>query len=49
MTSDNRIAVTEANAHGFTVNLSANNATHADELAALEIGAATAKANAIAS
>jgi hypothetical protein len=37
MTSDNRIAVTAANAHGFTVNLSANNATHADELAALEI------------
>jgi hypothetical protein len=37
MTPDNRIAVTAANAHGFTVNLSANNVTHADELAELEI------------
>jgi hypothetical protein len=38
MTSDNQIAVMASNAHGFTVNLSANNTTHADELAALEIG-----------
>lgn len=34
----NRIAIASANAYGFTVNLSANNPAHADELAALEIG-----------
>jgi hypothetical protein len=33
----NRDAVEGANQHGFTVNLSANNLAHADELAALEI------------
>jgi hypothetical protein len=37
MTPDNQIAITAANNHGFTVNLSANNTTHADELASLEI------------
>lgn len=34
----NREAVLHANASGFTVNLSANNLEHADELAELEIG-----------
>ena len=34
----NRDAVLHANASGFTVNLSANNLEHADELADLEIG-----------
>ena len=33
----NRIAVAKANAYGFTVNLSANNLTHADELIRLGI------------
>ena len=36
--SGDAAAVREANACGFTVNLSANNPTHADELAALSIG-----------
>lgn len=35
---DNAAAIAYANAAGFTVNLSANNAQHADELAALDIG-----------
>lgn len=35
---ENREAVAHANASGFTVNLSANNLEHADELADLEIG-----------
>ena len=34
----NRNAIKRANAFGFTVNLSANNLKHADELAALDIG-----------
>lgn len=34
----NRLAVAEANAGGFTVNLSANNLEHADQLKALNIG-----------
>ena len=34
----NRDAVLHANASGFTVNLSANNLAHADELADLELG-----------
>jgi hypothetical protein len=34
----NRAAVADANANGFTVNLSGNNLAHADELAALAIG-----------
>jgi hypothetical protein len=33
----NRVAVASANVHGFTVNLSANNLAHADELAELAI------------
>jgi hypothetical protein len=36
--ASNRIAISEANAMGFTVNLSADNLTEADELAKLEIG-----------
>ena len=35
--SSNRVAVSKANAYGFTVNLSANNLAHADELMALGI------------
>lgn len=34
----NRAAVANSNANGFTVNLSGNNLSHADELAALDIG-----------
>lgn len=34
---ENRIAVAKANAYGFTVNLSANNLAHADELLSLGI------------
>ena len=34
----NAAAIADANARGFTVNLSANNLAHADELAALGIG-----------
>ncbi len=34
----NRKAIADANAKGFTVNLSANNLTHADELADTELG-----------
>ena len=34
----NRAAVADANARGFTINLSANNLAHADELAALNVG-----------
>jgi len=34
----NAAAIREANASGFTVNLSANNLAHADDLAALDIG-----------
>jgi hypothetical protein len=34
----NRAAVAQANAGGFTVNLSGNNLAHADELAALDVG-----------
>ena len=37
MTADNIAIVRAANADGFTVNLSANNTAHADELAALNI------------
>lgn len=37
-TAGNRKAIAAANAGGFTVNLSANNLRHADELAALKIG-----------
>lgn len=37
MTAANRAAVRAANAAGFTVNLSANNLTHADTLAALNV------------
>lgn len=36
--ANNRRAVAKANADGFTVNLSANGLSHADELAALNIG-----------
>ena len=36
--AENREAIAAANANGFTVNLSANNLQHADELAALNIG-----------
>jgi len=36
--TDNRVAVEYANLKGFTINLSANNATHADELADLGVG-----------
>lgn len=36
--ADNRALVQQANASGFTVNLSANNPAHADELAELAIG-----------
>jgi len=35
--ANNNAAVHSANYHGFTVNLSANNVAHADELASLEI------------
>lgn len=38
MTARNRAIVAGANARGFTVNLSANDLTHADELADLGIG-----------
>jgi len=38
MTADNRAAVTSANAAGFTINLSANNPTHADILADTKSG-----------
>lgn len=38
MTPSNRAAVAEANAAGFTINLSANTLAHADELADLGIG-----------
>ena len=38
MTTDNRQAIREANEGGFTINLSANNLTHADELTDLDIG-----------
>ena len=34
----NRDAIRDANANGFTINLSGNNLAHADELAALNIG-----------
>jgi hypothetical protein len=34
----NAAAIADANANGFTINLSANNMAHADELAATEIG-----------
>jgi hypothetical protein len=37
MTPENRREIFNANKWGFTVNLSANNLAHADELAALEI------------
>ena len=37
-TAKNRRAIAKANASGFTVNLSANNADHADQLVALGIG-----------
>jgi hypothetical protein len=37
MTADNAVAVTDAIAHGFAVNLSANDLAHADELASLGI------------
>ena len=37
-TASNREAIQQANAHGFTINLSANSPEHADELAALNIG-----------
>jgi hypothetical protein len=37
MTAANREAVANANAQGFTINLSANNLAHADELSALGI------------
>ena len=35
--AQNRAAIARANAAGFTINLSANNAAHADELAALGV------------
>lgn len=35
---NNRAAIADANAKGFTVNLSGNNLAHADKLAALNIG-----------
>tara|TARA_R110000868_G_scaffold236284_1_gene490296 strand:+ start:140 stop:712 length:573 start_codon:yes stop_codon:yes gene_type:complete len=38
MTADNRQAIREANKGGFTINLSANNLSHADELSDLDIG-----------
>lgn len=38
MTARNRALIKEANTRGFTVNLSANNATHADKLAHLKVG-----------
>jgi hypothetical protein len=38
MTPQNAEAVRAANANGFTINLSANNLQHADELAALGVG-----------
>ena len=38
MHDDNGRAIAYANEFGFTVNLSANNLSHADELAALDIG-----------
>lgn len=37
-TPNERLAIAHANANGFTVNLSANNPTHADTLAELAIG-----------
>lgn len=37
-TESNREAIQQANAQGFTINLSANSPQHADELAALNIG-----------
>jgi hypothetical protein len=36
--AENREAIREANARGFTVNLSGNNPAHADELVALGVG-----------
>jgi hypothetical protein len=38
MTAHNRQAIREANDNGFTINLSANNLAHADELSELDIG-----------
>lgn len=38
LTAKNASAIKEANARGFTVNLSANNLEHADELAAAAVG-----------
>lgn len=38
MTTDNANAVANANANGFTVNLSANNLRHADQLSDLGVG-----------
>jgi|TARA_R110000822_G_scaffold100181_5_gene225729 hypothetical protein len=38
LTRDNREGIAFANKQGFTVNLSANSLSHADELAALDIG-----------
>jgi hypothetical protein len=38
MTNGNAALVHHANANGFTINLSANNAAHADKLSALNVG-----------
>ncbi|MGW8177222.1 MAG: DUF7227 family protein, partial [bacterium] len=38
MTADNQVAVSVANAFGFTINLSANNPAEADRLADLKVG-----------
>lgn len=38
MTSRNRKLIKEANQRGFTINLSANNPAHADQLSSLKIG-----------
>jgi hypothetical protein len=38
LTADNAAAIREANARGFTINVSANNLAHADTLAAANVG-----------
>ena len=38
LTQENKTLIREANSEGFTINLSANNLTHADELSELNIG-----------
>lgn len=38
MTADNAAAVKQANARGFTINLSADNLSEADDLAEMQVG-----------